>query len=619
MQRTICLPSMRYLSSFLLVACLMTRLSAQQAYVKASNAGANDFFGRSVAISGDTMVVGAISEDGSGTGVNPASDEGASNSGAAYVYVRSSGVWSLQAYLKASNTGAGDGFGRAVAVSGDTIVVGANLEDGNGNGVDPVSNELAADAGAAYVYKRSGTTWSLQATLKASNPGAGDQFGQTVAVSGETIVVGALFEDGSGTGVNPLPDDLATDAGAAYVYVRNGVTWSQQAYLKGANTGAGDQFACFLAASGDSAIIGALGEDGSGTGMNPASDELSGNSGAAYIYVRSGVTWSQQAYLKASNTGAGDIFGQSVALAGDTAVVGAYREDGSGTGVNPTSDEGAINSGAAYVFKRTGATWTQQAYLKASNSAANDEFGVPVGVSGNMVVVGSWQEDGSGTGISPVSDELAADSGAAFVYVRGGTSWTQLAYLKASNTGIGDSFGQRVAVSGDTVVAAAIGEDGSGSGVNPVSSEGANGSGAVYVYAGLGPVSDVDNDGLLDSWELTYWPTTTGHGPLDDEDQDGIVNLLELAFNLNPTLANGAALPPAVNEGDYLTLTITKQPGVTYEVQSAGTLLPALPDSFSPASTTLLIDNATTLKVQDTVLMSTPGGRFMRAAVTASP
>lgn len=610
---------MRHLSSFLLAVCLTTRLCAQQAYVKASNAGANDFFGRSVAISGDTMVVGAISEDGSGTGVNPASDEGASNSGAAYVYVRSAGVWSLQAYLKAANTGAGDGFGRAVAVSGDTIVVGANLEDGSGSGVDPVSNELAADAGAAYVYKRSGTIWSLQATLKASNPGGGDQFGQTVAVSGETIFVGALFEDGSGTGVNPLPDELAADAGAAYVYVRSGETWSQQAYLKGANTGAGDQFACFLAAFGDSAIIGALGEDGSGTGMNPASDELSGNSGAAYVYVRNGVTWNQQAYLKASNTGAGDIFGQSVALAGDTAVVGAYREDGSGTGVNPTSDEGAINSGAAYVFKRSGTAWTQQAYLKATNSAANDEFGVPVGVSGNMVVVGSWQEDGSGTGINPVSDELAADSGAAFVYVRGGTTWTHLAYLKASNTGAGDSFGQRVAVSGDTVVAAAIGEDGSGSGVNPVTSEGMNGSGAVYVFAGLGPLTDAENDGLLDSWELAYWPTTTGHGPLDDEDKDGIVNLLELAFNLNPTLANGTALPPAVNEGGYLTLTITKQPGVTYEVQSAGTLLPALPESFSPASTTLLIDNPTTLKVRDTVLMSTPGGRFMRAAVMASP
>jgi hypothetical protein len=592
---------------------------SQQAYVKASNAGANDFFGRAVAISGDTLVVGAILEDGSGTGVAPVSDEGASGSGAAYVYVRSGGVWTFQAYLKASNTGAGDGFGRSVAVSGDTIVVGAYLEDGSGSGVDPVSDDLATDAGAAYVYKRSGGVWSLEATLKASNPGAGDQYGLGVAVSGETILVGALDEDGSGTGVNPLPDDLAPNAGAVYVYQRQGAVWSQQAYLKGANTEAGDNFGGFVALSGETAIVGALGEDGSGTGVNPASNENASNAGAAYVFVRSGTAWAQQAYLKASNAGAGDIFGQSVALSADTAMVGANLEDGSGSGVNPPSDEGAPNSGAAYVFKRSGTAWAQQAYLKASNPAPDDQYGVPVGVSGNMAVVGSWREDGSGTGINPLPDDLAGDSGAAFVYTRSGTTWSEQAYLKASNTEPGDSFGQRVAVSGDTVVVAAINEDGSGSGVNPVSSEGANSSGAVYVYAGIGPALDTDNDGLRDAWEQVWWPSASGHGPLDDEDHDGLVNLLEMAFGLNPTQGNGSPLPPAMNEGGYLTLTLTKQPGVTYEVQSAGTLLPLMPESFSAASTTVLLDNATTLKVRDNVLMSTPGGRFMRVQVTAAP
>lgn len=145
------------------------------------------------------------------------------------------------------------------------------------------------------------------------------------------------------------------------------------------------------------------------------------------------------------------------------------------------------------------------------------------------------------------------------------------------------------------------------------------GKGYAYIYGPEPTVPDGDNDGLLDSWELTYWPTTTGHGPLDDEDKDGIVNLLELAFGLNPTQGNGSPLPPVVNDGGYLTLTLTKRPGVNYEVQSAASLLPALPESFSAASTTVLLDNTTTLKVRDNVLISAPGGRFMRVKVTAAP
>ena len=130
---------------------------------------------------------------------------------------------------------------------------------------------------------------------------------------------------------------------------------------------------------------------------------------------------------------------------------------------------------------------------------------------------------------------------------------------------------------------------------------------------------DADSDGLLDSWELTYWPTTAGHSALDDFDHDGYVELLELALGLNPTQPNAGGLPAATNEGGYLTMTLTKQPGVTYEVQSAGTLLPALPDSFSAASTTVLTNDATTLKVRDNFLIGTPPNRFLRAKVTAAP
>jgi len=160
---------------------------AQQAYLKASNAGANDGFGWPVAVSGDIVVVGAGGEDGSGIGVNPAADDGANGAGAAYVFLRNGATWSQQAYLKASNTEAGDGFGVSVAVSGDTVVVGAPNEDGSGTGVNAVSNELAEQAGAVYVFVRNGTTWSQQAYLKASNTSASDQFGRSVAVSGDTV------------------------------------------------------------------------------------------------------------------------------------------------------------------------------------------------------------------------------------------------------------------------------------------------------------------------------------------------------------------------------------------------------------------------------------------------
>ena len=255
-----------------------------------------------------------------------------------------------------------------MAVSGDTVVVGADLEDSSTTGVNSTPNESATDAGAAYVFVRSGTTWSQQAYLKASNTGAGDYFGISVAVSGDTVIVGAIGEDSSTTGVNSTPNESAIYAGAAYVFVRSGTTWSQQAYLKASNTGAGDYFGLSVAVSGDTVIVGAPHEDSSTTGVNSTPNESATDAGAAYVFVRSGTTWSQQAYLKASNTGAGDGFGWSAAVSGDMVVVGAYHEDSSTTGVNSTPNESATDAGAAYVFVRSGTTWSQQAYLKASNT-----------------------------------------------------------------------------------------------------------------------------------------------------------------------------------------------------------------------------------------------------------
>jgi len=267
--------------------------------------------------------------------------------------VRSGGVWTQQAYLKASNTEASDWFGWPLAVSGYTVVVGELLQDSNATGVDGnQSDNSAPDSGAAYVFVRSGGVWSQQAYLKASNTEELDRFGGSVAVSGDTVAVGAFYEASNATGVNGnQADNSALDAGAAYVFVRSGGVWSQQAYLKASNTGAVDVFGGSVAASGDTVVVGAPGESSNATGVNgDQADNSAGASGAAYVFVRSGGVWSQQAYLKASNTGASDNF-STVAVSGDTVVVGAAAEDSNATGVNGNqADNSASFSGAAYVF-----------------------------------------------------------------------------------------------------------------------------------------------------------------------------------------------------------------------------------------------------------------------------
>ena len=315
----------------------------------------NDQFGRSVAVSGDTVVVGASNESSSTTGVNSTPNESASQAGAAYVFVRSGTTWTQQAYLKASQVTAGDQFGVSVAVSGDTVVVGANQEDSSTTGVNSTPNESASGSGAAYVFVRSGTTWTQQAYLKASQVNASDTFGLSVAVSVDTVVVGGNLEDSSTTGVNSTPDESAADSGAAYVFLRSGTTWTQQAYLKASNTpssssGEGDGFGNSVAVSVDTVVVGAPREDGSTTGVNSTPDESAANAGAAYVFVRSGGAWTQQTYLKASQVTGSDFFGGSVAVSGDTVVVGASGEDSSTSGVNSTPNESVSASGAAYTF-----------------------------------------------------------------------------------------------------------------------------------------------------------------------------------------------------------------------------------------------------------------------------
>jgi hypothetical protein len=401
----------------------------QQAYLKASNTGAGDVFGWSVAVSGDTAVVGAIGEGSNATGVNGnQADNSAVFSGAAYVFVRSGGAWSQQAYLKASNSGKSDSFGWSVAIDGDTVVVGADWEDSNAIGINGNQGDNSANsAGAAYVFVRSDGHWSQQAYLKGSNTEAEDNFGHSVTISGDTLVVGAHLEDSFATGVNGNQGNTIAgkNSGAAYVFVRSGGVWIQQAYLKASNTGLSDNFGKAVAASGDTVVVGAWLEDSNATGVNgyQASDDAM-DFGAAYVFVRSGGLWSQQAYLKASNTEFfvsvpfTELFGTSVAVSGDTVVVGAQGEDSSATGVNGNqADNSAPGSGAAYVFVRAGGVWSQQAYLKASNTGVSDLLGTSVAVSGDTVVVGASVEDSAATGVNGnQANNSASGSGAAYIF-----------------------------------------------------------------------------------------------------------------------------------------------------------------------------------------------------------
>jgi len=477
-------------------------------YIKPSNTSPSDWFGgyftnwdytgnaMQMSADGLTLVVGGVGEDGSGSGINPPDNNLLTQSGAAYVFTRATvgGAWTQQAYLKASNPGYDDVFGTAIAVSddGNTVIVGAPREDSNAVGVNgSQSNDSTGDSGAAYVFTRSGSTWTQQAYLKASNTGAWDWFGFSVAVSGDgnTVAVGAYREDGSNYGINPTDSNGASDSGAVYLFTRSGSTWTPQSTLKASNGGGDDRFGFSLALStdGNTLAAGANREDSSTVGVNSSANNSAGDSGAAYIFSRTGSTWIQQAYIKAGNTGGSDYFGYSIGLSGDgnKLVVGAPFEDGNGLGVNPTENDSWGDSGAAYVFSRTGSVWSQSAYLKA-NSQGSDYFGWGVAISkdSNHVLIGAPAEDTSLTCINPVSNNLAGDTGAAYSYHNNSGLWGFGYFIKAGNSDNSDYFGNSVSINqdGTSMAVTADAEDGSGLGVNPTHNNSSGDSGACYVF-----------------------------------------------------------------------------------------------------------------------------------------
>ena len=521
----------------------------QLAYLKASNAQAYDHFacgggnqghsGTSIAISADgaTMAVGAPYESGSGSNEK---DNSAYASGAVYVFARSGSGWTQQAYVKASNAGQSDHFGASVALSadGNTLAVSAHWEASGATGVDGNQHdESVAQAGAVYVFTRSGGTWAQQAYVKASNtgraaegeiPGDGDQFGYSIALSGDgnTLAVGAITEDSAAQQIDPpsrrsggttadQDDDSQQSSGAVYVFSRAGSTWTQQAYVKGSHLEAGDMFgfAVALNLDGSTLVASAFDERGSGRTINGPHDNGANGSGALYVFTRRMGRWSQQAYIKGSRTEATDQLGYAVAISedGNTIAAGAGDEDCLTPGINPpgcdndSPPRGAANIwvGAAYVFVRTGDTWTEQAFIKANNARPYNSFGVKLALSGDgqTLAVASYLEDNAGRGIRGpqlqpflIVDHLdpwrerqaqAEESGAVYVFTRTGTTWTQRAYVKASNADAGDEFGSSVALSRDgrTMAVGAHNEDSAAVGVNgDEANNTADDSGAVYVF-----------------------------------------------------------------------------------------------------------------------------------------
>ncbi|MEM6532493.1 MAG: cadherin-like beta sandwich domain-containing protein [Myxococcota bacterium] len=450
---------------------------AQIAYAKASNTDSFDQFGSRVSVWGDTLAVAANREDGDATGVNGDQGNGSGaivDTGAVYVFTRSNGIWSQQAYLKASNTDDTDNFGASVSLWGDTLAVGATFEDSEATGVNgDQGNGTIENPGAVYVFNRSNGVWSQQAYLKASNTDEFDLFGTSVSLWGATLAVGAIFESSDATGVDGDQGNSAIpfyESGAVYVFIRNEGVWSQQAYLKSSNTDQADSFGTSVSLWGDTLAVGADREDSDATGVNGDQGNGTGatdNSGAVYVFVRNDSVWSQQAYLKASNTGDGDNFGESVSLWGETLAVGA-------------GDAG--NSGAVYVFSRSNGVWSQQAFLKASNPGGGDDFGASVSVWGNTLAVGAAREDSGATGVNGDEGNGVNSAGAVYVFTRNNGVWSQRAYLKASNTEANDNFGRNVSVWGDTLAAGANLEDGDSNGVNGDQGNGADSSGAVYVF-----------------------------------------------------------------------------------------------------------------------------------------
>lgn len=373
----------------------------EQAKLTAFDGAFLDRFGSWVDIDGDTAVVGSFQDDGS--------------RGSAYVYRFDGAVWNVEQKITAQDAAGGDLFGVSVAIDGDVVVIGAHLNDDAGSA-----------SGSAYVFTRSGTTWTQQQKLVAADAAAEDRFGFALDIDGDTIVVGARDDD-----------DLGISSGAAYVFRADAGTWVQEAKLTPSDGAELDFFGRTVAVSGDTVAVGAHQDDDAGT-----------NSGSAYVFTRSGTTWSEEQKLVAADAAAGDQFGYSVDVSGSTLVVGAYGD----------ADAGA-ETGAAYVFQRAG-TWSQTGKVVPPDAAAGDWFGGVVAIQGSVIAVASQ-----------LDDDLGADSGAVYLVANVGAGWAVQEKVTASDGAAFDTFGLSLGISATGLIVGSLDDD---LGTN---------SGAAYVFS----------------------------------------------------------------------------------------------------------------------------------------
>ena len=399
--------------------------------VMASDGAADDLFGTSVSISGDYAIVGAYHDNDSGQW-----------SGSAYVFKRTGTSWTEEAKLTASDGAASDKFGTSVSISGDYALVGATLGDGNVGG-----------SGSAYVFKRTGTSWIEEAILTASDGASNDDFGMSLSITSEYAIVGAWGDDDDGD-----------YSGSAYVFKRTDTNWAQETKLTASDGTADDRFGRSVSIYGDYAIVGAYMDDDNGNG-----------SGSAYVFKRTDTNWTQEAKLIASDGAAYDEFGRSVSISGDYFVVGASGDD--------------FDKGSAYVFKYTGTSWTEEAKLIASDRATDDMFGQSVSIFSDYAIMGAWGDD-----------DNEGWSGSAYVFKRTGISWTEEVKLTASDGAYFDQFGSSVSISGDYTIAGSMGDDDNGSS-----------SGSAYVYSGYTPIGILSViPESIDFGDVVIGETTTG-------------------------------------------------------------------------------------------------------------
>lgn len=419
-------------------------------YLKAPSVRAGASFGATIAVSGDTLVVGAR-QFGFG-------DPTVTAPGAAFVFRRTPAGWLQEAQLLGPAGSVSSLFGFSVAISGVTIVVGAP-SDSSGSAVDP-NDKSKANAGAAWVFVRSGSTWSQQAYLKAPNIRAGSRFGSSVAIDGESLVVGATDESSSATGVGGDElDESAPYRGAAFVFERSGVLWTKTAYLKRADPGNG-MFGLSAAIAGNVIAIGAYG----------------GKPVTVFSRPAVGAPWVLEASLMKTEP-SDDRFGNALALSGETLVVGDVGES---TATLP-------DTGAAYVFRRSAGTtnWSQEAHLVAQTRKEEIGFGGSVAIVGQTIVVGAASDSSASTFFDGDStDESSPSSGAIQIFRRNATTWEPSTYVKAPRNLPGIGLGASVALAADgTLFGGAPSESSGAIGVDGDETDrSAPYSGAVYVF-----------------------------------------------------------------------------------------------------------------------------------------